>query len=79
MTGSTPAPNTEPKPIQPVSVTVGGIAVTTPFAYLGTPAWAIGITQLNFTVPANVSPGLQKVVVTVGGIQSAAANLTIVQ
>jgi uncharacterized protein (TIGR03437 family) len=79
VTGSTPAPNTVPKPVQPVSISVGGVAVTTPFTYLGTPSWAIGITQVNFTVPANVAAGVQRVVVTVGGIPSAAANLTIAQ
>jgi uncharacterized protein (TIGR03437 family) len=77
VTGSTPLPNITPKPVQAVSITVGGVPVATPFAYLGTPAWAIGLTQINFTVPANAGSGVQPVVVTVGGVASAAANLTI--
>ena len=77
MTGSTPAPNVTPKPVQAVSITVGGVAVPTPYAYIGTPSWAIGITRVSFTVPSSVPAGMQKVVVTVGGVASAAANLTV--
>jgi len=77
VTGSTPAPNVTPKPVQAVSITVGGVAVPAPYAYIGTPSWAIGITQVNFTVPSSVPAGMQKVVVTVGGVASAAANLTV--
>jgi adhesin/invasin len=77
VTGSTPAPNVTPKPVQAVSITVGGIAVATPYAYIGTPSWAIGITQVNFTIPSSVAAGLQKVVATVGGVASAAASVTV--
>ncbi len=79
VTGSAPAPDTIPKPIQAVSITVGGIPVATPFPFIGIPSWAIGLTQINFTVPSNAGIGAQPVVVTVGGAASAAANLTITQ
>jgi uncharacterized protein (TIGR03437 family) len=78
-TGSTPVAATAPKPVQSVSLTVGGIPVATPFQFIGIPQWAIGLTQINFAVPANVALGVQPVVATVGGVSSAPANLTVTQ
>jgi uncharacterized protein (TIGR03437 family) len=65
-----------PVPRLPVRVTVGG--VTAPVAFAGIPPFLVGITQINFTVPATVPAGPQPVVVTVGGIatQSITLNVT---
>jgi uncharacterized protein (TIGR03437 family) len=56
-------------------VTVGGVQATT--AYIGVPNWSIGILQINFTVPSSVPTGAQSVVVSVGGLASAAAVVNI--
>jgi len=76
-TGSTPAAGTTPVAVLPVAVTVGGVAAD--IVFKGIPSWAIGATQINYTVPANAALGTQPVVVTVGGAPSAAAMLTITQ
>jgi uncharacterized protein (TIGR03437 family) len=65
-----------PAPRQPVSLTVGGIAVTPLF--VGIPSGLAGVTQINFTVPAGLAAGPQPVVVTVGGAASPAVNVKIV-
>jgi uncharacterized protein (TIGR03437 family) len=57
-----------PKPRVPLTVSVGGVKADVSFA--GNP-WLVGVTQVNFTVPANVTPGSQPVVVAVGGVSSA--------
>jgi uncharacterized protein (TIGR03437 family) len=75
-TGSAPSGRVAPKPVQNVSVTVGGVDVGT-LQYLGIPSWAVGVTQINFTVPSTVAPGPQPVVVTVGGQASNTATLTV--
>jgi uncharacterized protein (TIGR03437 family) len=74
-TGSTPSRGT-PKPIQTVSITVGGVDVGVP-DFIGIPSWAVGVTQINFKIPSSVAPGSQPVVVTVGGQQSNAATITV--
>jgi uncharacterized protein (TIGR03437 family) len=80
-TGSSPSPHTQmgnlPKPRQTVSVTIGGVPAI--IAFIGIPSGLVGVTQINYTVPAGVPAGLQPVVVTVGGAASPAANLTITQ
>jgi uncharacterized protein (TIGR03437 family) len=79
-TGSTPAPNVVPKPTQNVAMTVGGTAVNLqcPTCFVGTPSWSVGVTQINFQVPASAIPGAPlEIVVTVGGVQSASVNLNI--
>jgi uncharacterized protein (TIGR03437 family) len=77
-TGAPPAANTPvaqlPKPRAPLSVTVGGVPAEVVFA--GNP-WLVGVTQVNFAVPANAPMGAQPVVVTVGGVSSAPAMLTV--
>ncbi|MGA2119914.1 MAG: hypothetical protein ABSH56_34880 [Bryobacteraceae bacterium] len=78
-TGATPATSPIailPAPRQPVSLTVGGVAVIPLF--VGIPNGLAGVTQINFTVPAGLAPGAQPVVVTVGGVASPAVNLKIV-
>jgi uncharacterized protein (TIGR03437 family) len=77
-TGAAPAANTPagqlPKPSAPLSMTVGGMKADVLF--VGNP-WLVGVTQVNFTVPANAPTGAQPVIVTVGGVASAAATLTV--
>jgi uncharacterized protein (TIGR03437 family) len=82
--GTTPSVGTPvanlPKPRAAVSMTVGSIAVSTTAAsnwFVGIPSGLVGVTQINFTIPSNVTPGLQPVVVTVGGVASPPAYITI--
>ena len=78
-TGTSPAASTPlsrlPKPRLNLTVTVGGIPATTTF--VGIPSWSVGVTQINFTIPAGVPSGVQPVVVTVGTTATPAANITI--
>ncbi len=80
-TGETPSPATAapnlPQPRQPVTLTVGGLAAKIQF--IGVPYGLAGVTQINFTIPANIAPGPQQVVVNVGGVQSQSALLTVTQ
>jgi len=79
-TGATPPATTAianlPAPRQPLSLAVGGVAVTPLF--VGIPSGLAGVTQIDFTVPAALPAGPQPVVVTVGGVASPAVNLKIV-
>jgi uncharacterized protein (TIGR03437 family) len=77
LAGWTPSGGLVPAPQQPVSITVGGIAVAQPFAFLGIPSWSVGVTQINFTIPTNVPAGPQPVVVTVGTASSLPATIAI--
>ena len=76
-TGSTPSGSRMPQPRQPVTVTVGGLPATV--QSIGIPSWSVGVTQVNFTVPAGLAPGVQQVIVTVGTAASPPANITINQ
>ena len=66
-----------PAPALPLTITVGGVPATIDFA--GVPDFLVGVTQINFTVPAGVPLGPQPVVVTVGGVASPPVTLTITQ
>jgi uncharacterized protein (TIGR03437 family) len=78
-TGTTPSAETPlaqlPKPQLPVTLTVGGQPAT--IAFIGIPSGLVGVTQINYTVPANAPLGVQPVVVTVGTVASPAAKLTV--
>ncbi|HMC59376.1 MAG TPA: hypothetical protein VKJ01_09315, partial [Candidatus Solibacter sp.] len=78
-TGATPSSGTAaarlPKPRLPVSATVGGLAAA--IRFVGIPPGAVGITELDITIPAKTPTGLQPVVVTVGGVASPPLNLII--
>jgi uncharacterized protein (TIGR03437 family) len=65
------------KPSLPISVTVGGTPVF--LSSIGISTTVLGETQVNFIVPSTVAPGPQPVVVTVGGVASAPATLTVTQ
>ncbi|MGA2135193.1 MAG: protease pro-enzyme activation domain-containing protein [Bryobacteraceae bacterium] len=79
--GAAPAANTTladlPAPVGAVGVTVGG--VTAVLDFVGMPTWAVGVVQINYTIPSSAPLGLQPVVVSVGGVDSVAAQLTITQ
>jgi uncharacterized protein (TIGR03437 family) len=78
-TGSTPPAGTSatrlPKPRLPVTVTVGGVSATVTFT--GLQSGTAGVMQVNFTIPATVAPGVQPVVVSVGGVPSGSATVTV--
>jgi uncharacterized protein (TIGR03437 family) len=64
-----------PKPVLPVTVTVANLPATVKF--IGIPPGLVGVTQINYVVPAAAPLGAQPVVVTVGGVASQAAMLTV--
>jgi uncharacterized protein (TIGR03437 family) len=64
-----------PVPVLPLSVTVGGAPAFLEF--VGITPGLIGVTQVNILVPANTPTGNQPVVVTVGGVSSAPANIVV--
>jgi uncharacterized protein (TIGR03437 family) len=64
-----------PRPRLPVTVTVAGIQA--PVVFRGQLSGAAGVCQVNFTLPQGTPPGVQSVVVTVGGISSPPVNLTV--
>jgi uncharacterized protein (TIGR03437 family) len=78
--GAAPAASTLlanlPMPVQPTTVTIGGTAATM-IDFLGIPSGLVGVTQINVQVPNGISAGAQPVVVTVGGVASAPATITI--
>jgi uncharacterized protein (TIGR03437 family) len=55
---------------------VGGVKGA-PFDFIGVPAWSIGVTQINFTIPPTAPLGLQPVIVTVGGSPSPPVYITV--
>ena len=79
--GASPSSNTPlgllPKPILPYSVTVANLSAAIDF--IGITPGTVGVTQINFVVPANAPLGVQPVVVTVGGVASQPAMLTVTQ
>jgi uncharacterized protein (TIGR03437 family) len=80
-TGASPPSGTSaarlPRTRLPVTVTVGGLAAAVTFA--GTPIGLVGISQVNFTIPAATPLGVQPVIVTVGGVHTQTAHLTVTQ
>jgi uncharacterized protein (TIGR03437 family) len=79
ITGTGPAVGTSnsrlPRPKLPVTVTLGGVNAAVTFA--GTPVGMAGISQVNFTVPTTAPVGAQSVIITVGGVRSQTARLTV--
>jgi uncharacterized protein (TIGR03437 family) len=66
-----------PAPMLPATLTVGGVPATIDF--IGIPDGLVGVTQINFTVPATAPLGPQPVVVTIGGVATEPVTLTITQ
>jgi uncharacterized protein (TIGR03437 family) len=79
-TGAGPDPSTPlanlPAPVQNTTMTVGGVPVGN-ITFVGIPWGLVGAVQVNYQVPSGVGPGPQPVVVSVGGVPSAAATLNI--
>src|ERR1700722_10199688 len=71
---STPIANL-PKPLQSTTVTIGGAVAAIDF--IGIPEGLVGVTQINVQVPNGIGAGPQSVVVTVDGVASPPAMLTI--
>jgi uncharacterized protein (TIGR03437 family) len=63
------------KPLLPLSVTVGGTPAF--LQAVGLTPGQFGVTQVKFTLPSSVAPGVQPVVVTVGGVSSPPVNVTV--
>lgn len=80
-TGAAPDPATPianlPAPAQMTIMTVGGFGA--PIDFIGIPPGLVGVTQINFEIPSGVGIGPQSVIVKVGGVASAPAQLTITQ
>jgi uncharacterized protein (TIGR03437 family) len=74
-TGNVPPAGLTPVPNLPVAMTVGGVAVTK--TYVGIPNWSVGTLQINFVVPPTLAAGSHPVVVTIGGVSSQPALLTV--
>jgi len=78
-TGSAPSSSTAlanlPAPTQTATVTVGGTPATVQFIGI-TPGLA-GVVQVNFVVPTSIGTGVQPVMVSLGGVSSPAAMITI--
>jgi len=56
-------------------VTVGGLPAT--LTFVGIPPGLAGVLQINYQIPGGVAAGAQPVIVTVGGVSSKPAYLTI--
>jgi len=78
-TGAAPPVSTAianlPAPVQTTTVTIGGAKAIIDF--IGIPSGLVGVTQINVQVPSGVAAGAPPVVVTVGGVASAPAKITI--
>ncbi len=78
-TGAAPAVTTPisslPAPVAATTVTIGGVAA--PIQFAGIPYGLVGVLQINCQVPSGLNTGSQPVVVTIGGVASAPALLTI--
>jgi uncharacterized protein (TIGR03437 family) len=77
--GSSPSPGTPisqlPRPVLGTTVTVAGILAQT--AFVGIPIGCVGVTQINYVVPASAPLGDQLVVVKVGTASSLPAHITV--
>ncbi len=78
-TGALPSAGATPTPLQTPIITVAGVPASTVYAYLGIPAWAVGLTQINFTVPLGAPLGPQPLVVSSGTSISAPATINVTQ
>jgi uncharacterized protein (TIGR03437 family) len=78
-TGDTPPVSTSltrlPKARQPLAVTVDGSPAA--IVFNGIPSGLVGVTQINFTLPASLAPGPHAVAVTVGDATSQTVMLNV--
>lgn len=79
LTGAPPSSGTPvaslPKPKLAATLTIGNVPAQIQF--IGIPPGLVGVTQVNFVVPADAPLGPQPVVLTVGGVASQEASLTV--
>jgi uncharacterized protein (TIGR03437 family) len=68
--------STLPKPVAPVTVTIGGLPATIQYAG-SAPGDVAGVLQLNVTVPAGIPPGAAVPVVVKIGAVSSQSNVTL--
>ncbi len=77
-TGAAPSTSTPlsdlPAPAN-TTITVGGVEASTRF--IGIPYYLVGVTQINFEIPTGIPTGLQPIVVSVNGTQSATAYVNV--
>jgi uncharacterized protein (TIGR03437 family) len=78
-TGAAPAAGTSvaqlPAPLQATTVSIGGANAVIEFA--GIPTALVGVTQVNLRIPTTAALGAQSVVVSIGGVASAPATITV--
>jgi uncharacterized protein (TIGR03437 family) len=78
-TGAAPATGTAvsalPVPVQGVQVTIG--SENAPIQFIGIPVGLVGVVQINCLVPNTAAAGAQSVFVSVAGISSVPATLTV--
>ncbi|HVY94716.1 MAG TPA: protease pro-enzyme activation domain-containing protein [Bryobacteraceae bacterium] len=77
VTGAVPPSGTVTVLPTSAKVTVGGVAASVLF--IGEPSWSVGVSQINFTIPANAPLGKQPVIVTIGGVSSSPVYITVSQ
>jgi uncharacterized protein (TIGR03437 family) len=70
-----PPPASGPKPLLPVSMTIGGVPAFIEAA--GLAAGQTGVEQINFIAPSSVPQGAQPVVVTVAGVASKPVSVVV--
>ncbi len=78
-TGAAPAEGTAvtnlPVPIAGAQVSIG--SETLPIQFIGIPVGLVGVVQINCLVPSTAPTGVQSLVVSIGGVSSVPATLTI--
>ena len=80
VTGSIASGPTYPKPVLPVSVSIGGIDATAGITYAGSaPTFVEGLLQIDVTVPQGVGSGAQALVVKIGNFTSQGSVIVYVQ
>ena len=81
LTGSAPPAGATvgnlPRPLQALRVSVGGLDA--PVVFSGIPSGLVGVVQLNVQVPFAAPLGSQQMTVTVGGVASAPASVSVSQ
>jgi uncharacterized protein (TIGR03437 family) len=78
-TGDAPSQNANstalPRPLQPVTVTVGGLDAKIQTAIV---PWGLaGVVQITYQIPEGLPVGTNALIVQLGNVSSAAANLTV--
>jgi uncharacterized protein (TIGR03437 family) len=79
-TGAAPAAGTPvallPVPVQATTVTIGGVPTGAgSILFDGIPTALVGVAQINLRIPTTAPLGTQPVVVAIGGVASAPANI----